>query len=89
MLHQFIKAKNCLNVKYVIIAVHIKVTQINKSFTCEICDYSFSQKGNMNNHIASVHNGKKLLKCVICNATFTQKSNLKKHVLHIHEEKLS
>ena len=40
------------------------------------CDYSCSQKCHMNQHIASVNEGKKPIKC---KATFTQKMSLKTH----------
>ena len=34
----------------------------NKSFKCEVCDYSWSQKKDLNRHVASVHEGNKPFK---------------------------
>ena len=65
----------------------LSVHEWNKPFKCDICDYSFSLKCNMNRHIVSVHNGKKLYKCNICDATFSENRNMKKHVSQIHEGK--
>ncbi len=37
------------------------VHEEKKEFKCDICDASFTQKRNLNVHIASVHEGKKLV----------------------------
>ena len=47
---------------------------------CLICDYTFSQKWHLKQHIASVHEGKKQHKCSICEYTFSQKGYVKKHM---------
>ena len=39
----------------------------------------------MNQHVATVHEGKKPFKCDICNFSCSQKSNMKKHVAAVHE----
>ena len=31
----------------------------NKPFKCEVCDYRFARKGDLNQHVASFHDGKK------------------------------
>ena len=41
-----------------------------KPFKCDICDQSFSQKGNLSKHTASVHDSNKLFKCDICDQIF-------------------
>ena len=41
-----------------------------KPFKCDICDQSFSQKGNLSKHTASVHNSNKSFKCDICDQIF-------------------
>ena len=45
-----------------------------------------SQKGNMNNHMASVHEGIKAFKCHICHYGCSQKVILDKHMVSVHEE---
>ena len=45
------------------------------------------QKGGLNSHVASVHEGKKPFKCEICTATFMQKGGLNSNVALIHEGK--
>ena len=41
-----------------------------KPFKCDICDQSFSQKGNLSKHTASVHNSNNSFKCDICDQIF-------------------
>ena len=50
---------------------------------------SLQQKGNLNTHISSVHEGKKSFKCVICGSCFTKKQGLIKHIASMHEGKKS
>ena len=55
---------------------------------CEFCDYRGGT--NMNRHIASVHEGKKLPKsfnCKICGYSYRQLHYIKKHVEEVHEGK--
>ena len=42
---------------------HVLSVHDGKPCKCDICDYSFSQKGNMNNHVASVDDRKNPFKC--------------------------
>ena len=42
---------------------------------------------NLNNHVETVHEGKKRFNCDICNAEFGQKSYLNIHVAAVHEGK--
>ena len=58
-----------------------------KSFRCEICDYSCSQKQDMKTHFESVHEGKKQFRCAICYNTFARKRNMTDHVSRVHEGK--
>ena len=48
---------------------------------------SYSHKGDMNRHVASVHEGKRPLKCEFCDNTFSRQSNLIYHVSSVHEDK--
>ena len=41
----------------------------------------------MNNHVATVHEGKKQFQCDICSANFGEKGSLNKHVATVHEGK--
>ena len=61
------------------------------SSVLNICDASFSQKGNLNVHIASVHEEMKPFKCKICDASFSHKATLlshkatlKRHIESVH-----
>ena len=60
---------------------------MRERFICEICDDNFGQKGNLQRHLATVHEGKKQFKCSICNKNFEQKRDLNKHVATVHEGK--
>ena len=59
----------------------------NKALKCELCQYYSSHRGNLNVHIASVHEGKKPFKCEFCNHTCSQKGHLKTHIASVHERK--
>ena len=59
-----------------------------KPFKCDICDYSFSQKGNMKSHVASVHEGKKSFKCDIWDYSCSLKGHMISHVATVKEKKL-
>ena len=56
-------------------------------FKCSICDSSFTQKGLLNEQVASVHEGKKPFKCNICDASFTRKGSLNIHMGSVHKGK--
>ena len=45
-----------------------------KPFKCDIFDQSFSQKGNLSKHTASVHDSNKSFKCDICDQIFLQRA---------------
>ena len=47
-------------------------------FECDICHKSYSNKGNLNQHM-KVHDDSKRFKCDICLKGFHQKSNLVQH----------
>ena len=47
----------------------------------KICDVSFSSRQNMDRHIATVHEGKKL------RLSLLKKSTINKHIESVHEEK--
>ena len=49
-----------------------------------MCDASFGEKGTLNYHVATVHEGKKQVNCGICDANFRVKASLNKHVATAH-----
>ena len=50
------------------------------------CDYSYSLKGNLKQHIKSVHEGKNPFQCNLCDYKCTKKGILEKHRVSAHEE---
>ena len=58
-----------------------------KSFSCKICSHSFSQKGHLRRHVASIHEEKKSFKCEKCDYKCSQKGSMKQHVASVHERK--
>ena len=47
--------------------------------------YRFSQKNDLNQHVAAVHEGNNPFKCEVCEYSSSQKGDLKKHVASVHE----
>ena len=62
------------------------ISEGKKSHNCKICDYTTSQKGHLNQHIESVHEGKNH-KCSICDYCCSQKGRLNQHIKSVHEGK--
>ena len=54
--------------------------EISRPFKCKVCDSRFSQKGNLEQHIASVHEGNKPFKCEIRDYSCSEKSKI--NMLH-------
>ena len=48
-------------------------------FKCSICTADFKRKEQMETHVSTVHEGKKLYKCTDCKKEFTLKRNLYRH----------
>ena len=82
-----------------LVNIHVK----EKVFKCITCDTSFSlkcekklrrvldacflQKSYLNQHVTSIHDGKKFFRCIIFDTSFTKKNNLNKHIASVHENK--
>ena len=60
--------------------------EIDKPFTCEFCNKSFSVKSNMKNHIQTIHQGITTFrfKCDKCDYNATQKISLIRHQKSVH-----
>ena len=58
-----------------------------KPFQCLICPTKFVQKGALNRHILTVHEGIKPHNCPICESSFSQKFDLRGHITSVHEGK--
>ena len=56
-----------------------------KPFNCNFCGFTFTQKINMENHIAIVHEGKKPYTCDLCKKVFWKESHLNIHLTLKHE----
>ena len=46
---------------------------------CKICEKTFKQKKNLNQHMKNVHNNTNTFKCVNCDKVYSHKSSLDKH----------
>ena len=55
-----------------------------KSFKCEICEYSSSDDNLLKKHLASVHKRKNVLICDFCKENFSQQSKLRAHINRLH-----
>ena len=64
-----------------------KVNGKRKPFKCGYCDYSYSDKSNLNKHLASLHEWIKPFKCDSCDYKCSQNSTLNHHVATVHEGK--
>jgi uncharacterized Zn-finger protein len=52
-----------------------------------LSNVDFTQKHHLNEHIASIHKGKKPFECNICDASFARKANLNGQLASVHEGK--
>ena len=67
---------------------HIKsVHEEKKSFKCNVCDYTCSQKHSLRRHTALVHERKKRFKCNGCDKAYYEKQDMKRHIESVHEGK--
>ena len=67
--------------------LHLKTAHEGKSHLCSDCGKSFSQMGNLRNHIALKHGGDKLFKCPDCAYVSVLKKQLTSHINGVHEGK--
>ena len=65
-----------------------KIHKKHAPYKCEICNQSFTQKGNLDTHIKKIHEEFEPFKCEICDKIFKQKGNLEAHSRKIHEKLL-
>lgn len=50
-----------------------------RPFTCDLCDKTFTQTGDLRKHRKSVHEGIRPYACQRCNKSFAYSNDLKKH----------
>ena len=56
-----------------------------KTHQCCHCEYKTAQKGNLQTHIKSIHEGQKF-QCPHCEYKATQKTNLQRQIKSVHED---
>ena len=61
-----------------------KINSWSQTFPCPDCEYKARQKGSLQRHIESVHEGK-IFPCNQCEYKATQKGHLQKHIKSVHE----
>ena len=66
---------------------HFHVIFVFTNLPSSTCDSSFQRKHVSNNHILSVHEGKRPFECNECSSKFAYKSNMRKHIYSVHERK--
>ena len=60
--------------------------QINRNFTCEICEKKFSSTVSKKKHIKVVH--EKKFVCNVCHRSFGQQKDLARHIENNHGAKI-
>ena len=55
-----------------------------KTFTCHLCEKTFSTKQNMKIHIMNVHSPSKGIMCIDCGKTFKNEMSLNEHQKRLH-----
>ena len=63
--------------------LHMKSVHGGKRYKCKSCSKSFTQLGNLNKHIYTIHKGFKDFKCGSCGKSFSQAEHLKLSLIHI------
>ena len=76
-----LKKFTCKEVWIRIKSVHVE----RKAFKCK--DKSFTYKGNLNDFIETVHEGKNPFKCNICDNSYSHRWHFHGHIKSVHEEK--
>ena len=59
------------------------MVRVNGMYKCDQCERTFMNKGLMNIHRQSAHEGDQY-SCEQCGTQFTEKGNLKKHIKSKH-----
>ena len=88
----YTKSKTCDDVDKKIISeigpemmTVIKNQEGQRNYKCDSCGKSFTQSGDLNKHIKTLHEGQKNYKCDSCGKSFAQSGNLKIHIKTLHE----
>jgi hypothetical protein len=69
-----------------VLKTHIDNIHLGVKFDCLECDFKATQKGNLIQHVNSVHRGIRKFKCGQCESSFTTSSHLATHVQSVHNK---
>ena len=62
-----------------------KVLKNHRNYKCDSCGNSFTQSGNLKEHIEAIHEKQRNYKCDSCAKSFPVSGNLKRHIKTLHE----
>ncbi len=73
---------------YIVVVVAESKWRCMKPQECNICHKTFSNAGNLRQHITNVHTPGQPVRCELCSKEFKNKEYLRKHKVIIHKAPL-
>ena len=63
-----------------------RISKKSRSFPCNLCTSTFSERFNLNKHIRAVHERRRPFECPTCHARFQQRDHMQKHEACVHKK---